>query len=262
MSRRDTIIIAALLNAGLLVILFTTALKTDTATELAATDTLPPLQKMSELTVRKEPAARQPGDEVDQVLRDFAQPQPASQIVATAPTLATPVQAQPSSSNFADEINALAFPAPETAPVVASTPPAVSFDATSAPVAAAPASQTIDVVVKKGDVLEKIARNNHTTVEQIMKQNQLSTTNLRIGQVLKVTPSSAAPKKAATVASTPPAVASSSSSNAKYYTVKNGDNPWTIAVKNHMKVDELLKLNNLDEEKARRLKPGDQLRIK
>lgn len=50
-------------------------------------------------------------------------------------------------------------------------------------------------------------------------------------------------------------------SSFKYYTVKNGDNPWTIAVKNHMKVDELLKLNHLDADKAKRLKPGDQLRI-
>jgi hypothetical protein len=32
-------------------------------------------------------------------------------------------------------------------------------------------------------------------------------------------------------------------------------------MKNQMKVDELLRLNNLDEEKAKRLKPGDQLRI-
>jgi hypothetical protein len=48
----------------------------------------------------------------------------------------------------------------------------------------------------------------------------------------------------------------------KYYIVKSGDNPWSIAIKNHIKFDELLRLNHLDEEKAKKLKPGDKLRIK
>ncbi len=43
--------------------------------------------------------------------------------------------------------------------------------------------------------------------------------------------------------------------------MKKGDSPWTIAVKNQMKVEDLLKLNNLNEAQAKRLKPGDQLRI-
>jgi LysM repeat protein len=47
-----------------------------------------------------------------------------------------------------------------------------------------------------------------------------------------------------------------------YYTVKVGDNPWTIAMKHHMKVEELLRINSLNEEKARKLKPGDRLRIR
>ncbi len=48
----------------------------------------------------------------------------------------------------------------------------------------------------------------------------------------------------------------------KYYIVKSGDNPWSVAIKNHIKFDELLRLNNLDEDKAKKLKPGDKLRIK
>jgi nucleoid-associated protein YgaU len=48
----------------------------------------------------------------------------------------------------------------------------------------------------------------------------------------------------------------------KYYIVKSGDNPWSIAIKNHIKFDELLRLNHLDEDKAKKLKPGDKLRIK
>ncbi|HEY4254932.1 MAG TPA: LysM domain-containing protein, partial [Chlamydiales bacterium] len=49
---------------------------------------------------------------------------------------------------------------------------------------------------------------------------------------------------------------------ADYYIVKVGDNPWTIAMKHHLKVEELLKLNGLNEQRARKLKPGDRLRIK
>ena len=41
--------------------------------------------------------------------------------------------------------------------------------------------------------------------------------------------------------------------NSNYYTVKCGDNPWTIAMKHHMKVEELLKLNNLDNKSAKKI---------
>lgn len=48
----------------------------------------------------------------------------------------------------------------------------------------------------------------------------------------------------------------------QFYVVQCGDNPWTIAIKHHIKVSELLKLNHLDNKKARQLKPGDRLRIR
>ncbi len=46
-----------------------------------------------------------------------------------------------------------------------------------------------------------------------------------------------------------------------YYIVKKGDSPWSIAMKNNLKLDDLIKLNNLDNEKAKKLRPGDKLRI-
>ncbi|MES2345921.1 MAG: LysM peptidoglycan-binding domain-containing protein [Chlamydiota bacterium] len=227
MSRRDTIIIAALLNAGLLVVLFTTALKTDThPPAVAAAEGLLDSKKVIEIQTRKEPLIKPQGDEVDQVLRDYGNTQSLTPSSATA-------------LSFVDEINAITQPALETSKAKAMT--------------------SIEVVVAKGDVLEKIAKTHHTTVEEIMKQNNLTNSNLRIGQVLKITPKSGF---SSVIAKAETSQASGSESTGKYYTVKSGDNPWTIAVKNHMKVDELLKLNNLDAEKARRLKPGDQLRIK
>lgn len=107
-------------------------------------------------------------------------------------------------------------------------------------------ASTKEVRVSPGDTLGKIAKTHHTTSQKLMTLNGLSDTFLRVGQVLKVPVNKAKEKKA----------------RAFYYIVKSGDNPWTIAMKHHIKVEELLKLNHLDEKTARRLKPGDKLRIR
>lgn len=115
----------------------------------------------------------------------------------------------------------------------------------------------MEVKVKKGDTLEKIAKENSTTVSDIVKINELSNTFLRIGQTLLV------PKgEYAKSAVAKPSSKKTSVGEANYYTVKCGDNPWTIAMKHHLKVDELLKLNNLNSATAKKLRPGDKLRIK
>jgi peptidoglycan endopeptidase LytF len=123
-------------------------------------------------------------------------------------------------------------------------------------------SHVKEIIVKQGDTLDKIAKNYRATVSEIMKLNRLSDTRLHIGQILYV------PKADDMIfdsKQTHSAEISSSrntnKSDAKYYIVKHGDNPWTIAIKNGIKVEELLKLNNLDESKAKKLKPGDKLRI-
>ncbi|CRH46911.1 muramidase [Chlamydia trachomatis] len=108
------------------------------------------------------------------------------------------------------------------------------------------------VIVKKGDFLERIARSNHTTVSALMQLNDLSSTQLQIGQVLRV-PKTNKTEKDLQV-KTP--------NLEDYYVVKEGDSPWAIALSNGIRLDELLKLNGLDEQKARRLRPGDRLRIR
>lgn len=239
MTRRDTIIVAALINAGLLVVLFVSALKNEEARE--------------ELVVKKEevvPAAlpepafrteakQMMGDEVDLVLKQYNQPNPLS--TATL----SPVEGKESAAvsaplAFSEELKTSLEPV-TPARVETSTPTEALYK---------------EVIVKKGDVLEKIARQHHTTVSEIMKATGLSSTQLKIGQVLKV------PSKTSKVAEVVADKTPLSPTSAKYYTVKPGDNPWTIAVKNHIKVEELLKLNHMDEAKARKLKPGDQIRIR
>jgi LysM repeat protein len=236
MNRRDTILVAVLLNAGLLIVLFATSIKSDKTEETAPTTVLssnqPEIQQMPSAVTAVPPASVAGGDQLDQVIQQYVTPQVTGQTAQT--------ESQP---NFLADLQALgteqstSVPVMENAPLVADN------------LAAEPALR--EVKVKKGDVLEKIARQNHVTVNDIMKTNKLSSTRLKIGQTLKI------PGKGSK-----PSATTASSEGAQYYTIKNGDNPWTIAVKHHMKVDELLKLNNMNEDKARRLKPGDRIRIK
>ena len=108
-------------------------------------------------------------------------------------------------------------------------------------------------------MLEKIALRHHTTIEEIMKNNHMKDTRLRIGQILYVKENTLAGKQFVKSIKKQPNVASAEK---KYYVVKNGDSPWTIAIKNHIKVNDLLRLNGLNEAKAKKIKPGHKLRIK
>lgn len=229
MNRRDTVIIAVLINAGLLILLFATSLRTDSYDKEALEVAIAPASaevKTETMTPSPSEALHVSSDPVEQAVREYQTP-----VMAAAP-----VDIQP---NFALDLQALG-----SSPSVAAVPeaPAVSTEAPSYK----------EVKVKKGDVLERIARYNHVSVEELMKFNNLSSTRLKIGQVLKI------PSKS----NKPSAPFTESAEGAQYYIVKNGDNPWTIAVKNHIKVEDLLRLNHLDEEKARRLKAGDKIRIR
>jgi len=250
MSRRDTIIVAVLINAGLLIILFATALKTNKD----------PVEMAAAYPASSSPAVMGTAfqqNSLPSVIDEIQQtsiPQEAMDVKVT-PVLPSPATLESSSPaeivNFAADLNAITLPeASSVNNISSSSVVSLSEEKTN--------QVTFnEIKVKKGDVLEKIARQHQTTVDEIMKANKLTSTKLKIGQELKI------PVKGSTNAKPAAKVSLSQTSGGspRYYTVKNGDNPWTIAVKNHLKVEELLKLNNLNEEKARRLKPGDQLRI-
>lgn len=266
MSRRDTIIVAVLINAGLLIVLFASALKSNSPGDEFVACPTPMVQETPDHVFKKEttPVA---GDEVDLALNQFAQNSIAStqSVQPSSSTLSEIAVATPSSSspslNFADDLKAITIPETSTASQ-ATSPTAQTLLAPIVP-ANKPASEFIEIKVKKGDVLEKIARHHHTTVAEIMKVNKLTSSNLRIGQVLKIPNKSIRKAEPSTIVYSPqtPTITNTTSQGTKYYVIKKGDNPWTIAVKNHLKVEDLLKLNNMSEEQARRLKPGDQIRI-
>ena len=123
-----------------------------------------------------------------------------------------------------------------------------------------------EVTVKKGDVLEKIARANGSTVNAIKEANHLTHERLRIGQILKIPKKSASAAVVALAPSVLPAKTidkkESEESGPVYHVVKSGESPWKIAKLYNVKYEDILRLNGLDEEKARNLKIGDRIRVK
>ena len=215
MNRRDIIIVAVLINAGLLVTLFVSSLKKESGMDLVYSE---PIKEEVNIAAKLTPTREKGGDQVDRVISKYTamtKIEEKKEEVLPPPIL-TPTK---------KEEEKPAFKAPVKAPLRV-------------------------VTVEKGDVLEKIARSHGVSVDEIMKLNNLSNSRLQIGQELKL-PEKKAQKKEA-----------KKESEGKYYVVKGGDSPWTIAQKHHMQVEELLKLNNIDEEKAKRLRPGDRLKIK
>jgi len=202
MSRRDIILVAVMINVGLLVVLFVTSLKSGKETTVALNESVP---KKVEIAKAASPTTSTGADQIDQVLNHFsAKVNEKKKGQQQAPVMTPATQAE----------------------------------------AAGPTART--VTVEKGDVLEKIARFNNVTVEEIMSSNRLKDSRLTIGQVLNL-PS--------------PKILNKDGKEAKYYIVKSGDNPWTIAHKHNIQLTELLRLNNMNKDKARKLRPGDKLRI-
>lgn len=92
-----------------------------------------------------------------------------------------------------------------------------------------PANMEGYYIVKKGDSLWSIASKNNTTVDNIKKLNNLSSNNLSVGQVLKLSYDSE----------------NEDIKESNIYMVKKGDSLWLIANKYGTTVDELKNANNL-----------------
>ena len=238
MSRRDMIIIAVLANIGVLALLFMLAFRTDEekvaeSTEIAYTMVQEkPYDAQLETLPEAEIIKPETNDEGDDTIDENA---------------TTPQQHDEEAIHFAE-----AELTPETPAPKPEVPPS------ELPVDSDAPKKIVQITVKKGDALEKIARANGTTVDAIMKANLMKSDKLKIGQVLQVPVyiKSAAAKPSTTAANKPIA-----QGDTQYYTIKAGDNPWKIAKQFHLKLDELLKLNNLDEASARNLKIGDKVRV-
>jgi len=252
MSRRDTIIIALLVNAGLLALLFMLAINSD-----------------------DDGVIDQPGIENTIVNNRDIEPVPTNVTAIGLPDTHVNDEVDSFLNDLTDENHSRPLEVDDEGYVLLQpeAPVPVKQMVTTE---SQPTKETnyVEVTVKRGDALEKIARNNGTTIEAIKKANNLSSTKLSIGQVLRVPISknnsvdNATASKAKVTPSTssqPVAVNNtvvSSNNAAQYYTVKKGDNPWKIAKQYNINFDDLLKMNNLDEERARNMKIGDKIRVK
>ena len=99
----------------------------------------------------------------------------------------------------------------------------------------------INYTVKSGDSLYKIANSYNTTVNEIVSLNNLSSTLLSIGQVLRI-----------------PTTNNNTTNNYINYTVKSGDSLYKIANLYNTTVNEIVSLNNLS---STLLSIGQVLRI-
>lgn len=252
MSKRDTIIVAVLINIGLLAILFMFARNTDDdkvvnqaeiAYKIEETPLAPQPLPVENATTVAAPSAMQttPRDEVDDVLKGINSDN--KNTMTTTPEVTTksnePVEV------FVETLQATPVQE-ETAPI------AQSEDTT----------KYIEVTVKKGDFLEKIARANGTSIDEIKRINNLNSDKLSIGQILKVPANAKSKANATTTTTTKKADKVETASGPVYHTIKSGDNPWKIARQYKVKYEDILKLNSLNEDKARNLKVGDKIRVK
>ena len=116
----------------------------------------------------------------------------------------------------------------------------------------------ISYTVKRGDTLYSIARDNNITIDTLVKDNSLAGNVLTIGQVLKIR----VPNGDTTIIEEcfgpdyiPPATVMPEITT---YTVKRGDNLYTIAKKYNTTVSAITGLNNLQ---STNLAIGQQLKI-
>ena len=114
----------------------------------------------------------------------------------------------------------------------------------------------INYVVKKGDTLYTIARDNNVSVDTIMKDNGLTNTYLVIGQTLKLRVSSEAIDNIEECFGEE--YIPVETNNNIVYIVKRGDSLYQIAKKYNTSVSNIMKLNNL---KSINLSIGQELKI-
>lgn len=254
MQKKEIILSASLLNALILAFLLTTAVHEsipqthELTTTHPVTDStrMPPPTTPSAAYAFVSPSDAKvitldpwPHDEVDQALQPYLAKQENVSLPHEPPSTPHPVETQ--------------------ATTVRAPPPQEDYQ---------------EVIVKRGDALDKISRQFGVPVKEIKRMNQLTSDRLNIGQLLILpksggTAEAAAPQRNASADKIADKVADrvtdkaapSSTLEAQSYVMKTGDNPWKIARAHKMKPEDLLELNGWTEESARNLKPGDIIRV-
>jgi LysM repeat protein len=221
-SKRDTILIAVLVNTGLLALLLMTAVRVEDepVKESSIFEEVLTTDARSAIT----PSLVSEGDAVVS-LQDI-------------PREEIKIQERPLELNI--DPNTFV----ESRPIVQAAP------------------QYIEVSIKRGDALDKIARMHGVSVDEIKRMNNLNNDRLNVGRVLRIPVASnpVTDAKTTNYAENPKQV--EIPEDATYYILRSGDNPWKLARKFNVNYEDILRLNNLDADKARNLRAGDKIRIK
>lgn len=193
MTRKDTILIAVVINAGLLAILFATAIIYDV-------------------------------EEEEMVQSEFVNPQ--TEMIAISEPPPYRLTSSLPSEDIVDNIlnhyqTAQLVPEKEPVPPIETKPNSFSAISTNEQ------KESIKPDFKKSDPLKK----------DVAKEVKLEKSQTEVAKPVK-------------------------SNEPLYHVVKSGDNPWKIAKQYGVKYDDILRLNHLNEEKARSLKIGDRIRVK
>jgi len=117
-------------------------------------------------------------------------------------------------------------------------------------VASNDAEETVHVV-EKGQNIFQIAKLNKVSVNDIMNWNNMTTTNINVGDKLKI-------EKATEVIAETPKKKNSKYEEQRLYIVQKGDSLFKISQKHHTTVTELKQKNNIKEND---LQPGMKLKI-
>ncbi|MGD0764968.1 MAG: LysM peptidoglycan-binding domain-containing protein [Dehalococcoidia bacterium] len=158
-----------------------------------------------------------------------------------------------------------------TATLPAQLPEPLIVEGTPAP----PVSSKDTYVVASGDSLSSIANKLGTTVEELMSLNGLDSTDLAVGEALKIPQAgapTATPTEGAEVTSTPTpegptetppptSETATPSASGQHYTVQSGDNANDIALRFGITVEELAAANHTTVDALRSLQVGDVLII-
>ena len=98
-------------------------------------------------------------------------------------------------------------------------------------------------IVKNGDTLYSIAKNNNLSVDTLIKDNGITTNSISIGQILKIRiPNNEVIEECIGIDYTPP---DNDNQALTIYTVKSGDNLYSIAKKYNTNASAIMLLNNL-----------------
>ena len=208
MSRKGTIVIAVFVNAALLILLFVTA--------LTSKDEVYPVSPTQMAEIEKEKTK-----EVSQRSEDL----PFTPLEQTLSTL----------TEKKETVAPTVEPAKEE---VVHKLPEIAQEKKEEPKQEIVAQRSLrEITVQKGDSLERLAKRHSITVAEIIQINELPNTFLRIGQVLRIPYH----EKETSVAKVEKEL-KANQDKGEYYTVKTGDNPWTIAMKHHIKVSKMEKI--------------------